>query len=473
MIPLRVRSCFSLLRGTASPAVLCRRAALSGYSRLALTDLENLYGLWSFLAACDREEIKPIIGTEVETGRADRLVLLVRNDIGYRNLCNIISRRKRQETVSVGAETAHLFEGLILLSSSETVLKQSREFELMAAADLGSRPTGKGSRLRKLAAVLEIPAVAVPDSDLAEPGERRLHRLLQAIAAGQTLDSARNSTIDDVQWLAPPEVYARRFGVWPEVVAATEEIGERCTFSRPAAGLLMPPWQHRGSQPAGAVLRKQAYDGARERYGLKLPAQAIQRLDYELEVIESMGFSSYFLVVRDIVQPLQPDGTRISRRICGRGSGAASLVAYCLGITNVCPIRYNLYFERFLNPGRSDPPDIDVDFAWDERDMVLTEVLGLFGERAAMVCNHVCFKPRGAIRETAKAFGLPGYEISKMTKRLPWFFKRSDLSLEEQIARLPALKDQDFSGPWAQIIECASGLIGLPRYLSVHPGGVV
>ena len=102
----------------------------------------------------DREEIKPIIGTEVETGRADRLVLLVRNDIGYRNLCNIISRRKRQEKVSVGAETAHLFEGLILLSSSETVLKQSREFELMAAADLGSRPTEKGSRLRKLAAVL-------------------------------------------------------------------------------------------------------------------------------------------------------------------------------------------------------------------------------------------------------------------------------------------------------------------------------
>ena len=100
-------------------------------------------------------------------------------------------------------------------------------------------------------------------------------------------------------------------------------------------------------------------------------------------------------------------------------------------------------------------------------------MLGLFGERAAMVCNHVCFKPRGAIRETAKAFGLPGYEISRMTKRLPWFFKRSDLSLQEQIATLPSLKDQDFSGPWAEIIDRASELIGLPRYLSVHPGGVV
>ena len=473
MVPLRVRSCFSLLRGTASPASLCRRAALSGYTRMALTDQENLYGLWSFLAACEREQIRPIIGSEIETATAGRLVLLVRNRTGYGNLCKIISRRKRPEKLSVNAETAPLFEGLFLLSGSEAVLKKSRDLELMAAADLGSRPTERGSRLRKLAAALEIPAAAVPDSDLAEPGERRLHRLLRAIGAGETLDSNGSRTTENVQCLESPEVYDHRFAVWPEVVRATEEIAERCSFTNPSAGLLMPPWHRQGAQAAGFVLRQEAYDGARERYGLTVPGQVVERLDYELGVIEDMGFSSYFLVVRDIVQPLQPDGTRKKRRICGRGSGAASLVAYCLGITNVCPIRYNLYFERFLNPGRSDPPDIDVDFAWDERDKVLEEVLGFFGERAAMVCNHVCFKPRGAIRETAKAFGLPGYEISRMTKRLPWFFKRSDLTLEEQISRLPALKDQDFSGPWAEIIERASELIGLPRYLSVHPGGVV
>ncbi len=254
---------------------------------------------------------------------------------------------------------------------------------------------------------------------------------------------------------------------------ASAELAERCSFTRPHAGLLMPPWKGRETLSAGAVLRRQAHEGARSRYGTRPPDQVISRLDYELGIIEQMGFSSYFLVVRDIVSPLHPDGTRKQRRICGRGSGAASLVAYCLGITNVCPIRYNLYFERFLNPGRSDPPDIDIDFAWDERDQVLTEVLGQFGVRAAMVCNHVCFKPRMAIRETAKAFGLPGYEISRMTRRLPWFLKRDDLSLDEQISRLPALKDQDFSGPWSEIIERGSELIGLPRYLSVHPGGVV
>ena len=473
MVPLRVRSCFSLLRGTASPASLCRRAADFGYTKMALTDLENLYGLWSFLAACEREQISPIIGTEIETGTADRLVLLVRDGTGYRNLCNIISRRKRKEALSVSAESASLFEGLVLLSRSEAVLRTSRECGLEAAADLGSRPTEQGNRLRHLAALLEIPALAVPDSDLGDPGEHRAHRLLQAIGAGETLDSGGHNVRFEVQGLESPEVYASRFSIWPEVVQATEKIAERCAFRRPAAGLLMPPWRQQGCQSAGVVLRQEAYEGARERYGFTLPNQVVERLDYELGVIESMGFSSYFLVVRDIVQPLQADGTRKSRRICGRGAGAASLVAFCLNITNVCPIRYNLYFERFLNPGRSDPPDIDIDFAWDERDQVLTEVLGLFGERAAMVCNHVCFKPRGAIRETAKALGLPGYEISRMSKRLPWFFKRSDLSLQEQIATLPALKDQDFSGPWAEIIDRASELIGLPRYLSVHPGGVV
>jgi DNA polymerase-3 subunit alpha/error-prone DNA polymerase len=430
--------------------------------------------MWAFLAACRRSAIRPIIGAEVEIQAVDgnhQTVLLVCDDEGYRNLCTIISCRKRQERITVCAETAPLFAGLILLSRSEAVLRSCRELELPAGADLGSRPTGWGSRLRVLASVLDIPAVATPDSDLGDRCQKRTHHLLRTIGRGTVLEPLQEG--GDVGALEPPAVYARRFAIWPEVLRASAELAERCSFTRPHAGLLMPPWQGRETLSAGAVLRRQAQEGARSRYGKRPPDQVVSRLDYELGIIEQMGFSSYFLVVRDIVQPLQPDGTRKQRRICGRGSGAASLVAYCLGISNVCPIRYNLYFERFLNPGRSDPPDIDIDFAWDERDQVLAEVLAQFGKRAAMVCNHVCFKPRMAIRETAKAFGLPGYEISRMTKRLPWFLKRDDCSLDEQISRLPALKDQDFSGPWSEIIERSSELIGLPRYLSVHPGGVV
>lgn len=143
-----------------------------------------------------------------------------------------------------------------------------------------------------------------------------------------------------------------------------------------------------------------------------------------------------------------------------------------LQITNVCPIKHNLYFERFLNPGRKDPPDIDIDFSWDERDEIIADVLNEHRGHAAMVCNHIGFKPRMAIRETAKVYGLPEYEISRLTKRIPWIpFGGGDLAT--CMSELPSLKDQDLSGPWPDIIALAERLLGIPRYLSVHPGGVV
>ena len=148
-------------------------------------------------------------------------------------------------------------------------------------------------------------------------------------------------------------------------------------------------------------LRSKAFEGARKRYGEKLSEAVVNRLNYELDLIEKKGFSDYFLVVDDIV--------RQSPRTCGRGSGAASIVAFSLGITNVDPIRYNLMFERFLNPGRVDPPDIDVDFAWDERDDVLDYVFDKYGnEHAAMVATHLTCGARMAIREVARIYGLTG-----------------------------------------------------------------
>ncbi len=226
----------------------------------------------------------------------------------------------------------------------------------------------------------------------------------------------------------------------------------------------MPPWPE---NDADGHLRALAFAGAGQRYGNPLPQTVVTRLEHELTVISTMHFSSYFLVVHDIVGSVA--------RTCGRGSGAASLVAYCLKITNVCPIRHNLYFERFLNPGRIDPPDIDIDFAWDERDQMLTSVLDRFGCRAAMVANHVRLQPRMAIRETAKVYGIPEEEISRITKKLPWIWRAG--TAEEgslaQLQNLPQLRGLDFSGPWPEILRLAARISGVPRYLSVHPGGVV
>ncbi|MEE4164567.1 MAG: DNA polymerase III subunit alpha, partial [Desulfocapsaceae bacterium] len=475
MVPLRVRSHFSLLQGTASPAVLCRKAKQYGYRCLALTDVENFYGLWHFLAACRREELRPIVGAEIALdGSSQRTVCLVQNDQGYTNLCNLISRKKGSGVLDIDGLSEHVFDGLILLAGSSHLLRKLRGRGVAVAADLGGRPSARGSGLRDTAAKLGVPAVATPDSDMADRREHLLRRLLKAVETRTLLSPNPGGERAIVaNSLEMPDVYGDRFRVWPEVIRATEVLAEQCRFSGPRFGTVMPPWRQVSRLDARELLREQSYGGARRRYGDDLSETVVERLEYELNIIEQMNYSSYFLVVRDIVHPLQPDGSRKLRRICGRGSAAASLVAYCLGITNVCPIRYNLYFERFLNPGRSDPPDIDVDFPWDERDGVLADVLSLFRERAAMVCNHVTFKPRMAIRETARAYGLPGYEISTMTKRLPWFFRRDDESLYDQIVSLPTLQDQDFSEPWPEIITLAAHLVGLPRYISVHPGGVV
>ena len=167
----------------------------------------------------------------------------------------------------------------------------------------------------------------------------------------------------------------------------------------------------------------------------------VERLEHELRSITDMGFAAYFLIVRDIV--------RRSPRTCGRGSGAASLVAYCLGITNVCPLKHNLYFERFFNPGRTDPPDIDVDFAWDERDDVLKSVLTSTGDMRPWCANHVLFQPRMAIRETAKVYGLTDGEIGRVTQRLPrfWHAGESESELLDGLQERPESKALEFPRP--------------------------
>lgn len=478
MFPLRVRSYYSLLQGTAAPGALCRRAKELGYPGLALTDRDNLYGLWDFLKGCRREGLRPIVGAEVsEPGSGNLITCLVQDKDGYANLCALLTKRHMAKTFSLLVDVPPLAKGLLFLCRDIPLLTEYRRLGLTVAADLGAYPTAAARALRAFAKENTFSAVVTPDSDMREESEGQLYCLLQAVRTGSTISQVMHDrTVANVHWLAGEEEYKQRFAIWPEAVETTGQLAETCLFSGPEFGIVMPPW--RGGEDgrghdAAALLREKAYQGAQSRYGDDLGEPVVERLEHELKVIEKMGFSAYFLVVRDIVHRRGPDGRRKKRRICGRGSGAASLVAYCLDITNVCPIKYNLYFERFLNPGRTDPPDIDIDFSWDERDDVLRDVLADFDGHAAMVCNHVFFQPRMAIRETAKAFGLPGYEISQLTKRIPWLHSSGAETLAESLVALPSLKDQDLAPPWPEVLELAGKLIGLPRYLSVHPGGVI
>jgi error-prone DNA polymerase len=468
MLPLAVHSHYSLMQGTCSPAAICREAKGHGYRGLALTDIDNLYGLWPFLAACRQEGITPLVGATVTApGGSQRAVCLVKNPEGYRNLCLLLTARHTDPAFDLGRVVAAHGAGLVVLATDSELLSLWAGRQLDAAAALAGRPSAANQHLYRQARRLGVPAVAVPASFFLAPDDYHLHRLLRAIACRTSLSRLpAEECVSPAAGLASPAEYRRRFALWPEVVADTEAIADRCGFRGPDFGTVLPPYSSPDGREAAAVLRDQARVGACRRYGDPLPDRVVARLEHELRIIIDKGFAPYFLVVQEIV--------RRYPRICGRGSGAASLVAYSLGITNVCPVKHDLYFERFLNPGRSDPPDIDVDFAWDERDEVLRGVLAQYGRQAAMVCSHIPFQPRMAIRETARAFGLTDGEIGRLTRKLPWL--RRDFTGDdpaEHLAGLPELKNADLTGPWSEIIRLAAQLVGIPRHLAVHPGGVV
>ena len=471
MIPLIVHSYYSLMWGTRSPGKICAVARRLGYRKLALTDTDNLYGLWPFLDACRQEGITPIVGAELTDPASDRrAVCLVENDTGYRNLCRLITRRRFAEKAPFAFETAvaDLAEGLVVLTRNADLMRSWHAAGVAVVGNAQGRPDGAGLRLRQTARQLGMPVAATPGSFFLDPEDAKVHCLLRAIDGNTTF--SRLATVDTAPadaWLAPPSVYDRLFAMWPDTIRTTHEIAERLTFAGPHNDMVLPPMLDSRGETTTHLLRQAAYTGARRRYGDDLPEAVVERLEHELRIIRQMGFCSYFLVVQDIVAR--------SPRICGRGSGAASLVAYSMGITNVCPIKHNLYFERFLNPGRQDPPDIDVDFAWDERDGVIDSVLNQYPGHAAMVCNHVAFRPRMAIRETAKVYGLTNREIGQVSRRLPWFWKAAseDDDLLTRLRELPELSQIDFPEPWPEIIHLAQRIIGLPRHISVHPGGII
>jgi len=469
MTPLTVRSHYSLMWGTRAPAAICAAARQRGYTRLALTDTDNLYGLWAFLDGCKAEGLRPIVGAEVTApGAALRAVCLVETPTGYRNLCGLITRRHCDPDFDLESGVIRHAEGLAVLTRSPQLLTRWHHAGVAVYGALPRRPDGAALRLRQAARPLGVPTVATPGSFFVDPAEYPIHRVLRAIARNTTLDRLPPGAAAPADaWLAPPDVYRRRFAPWPDALRAGDALAERLAFTGPPRRLLLPPWTGDGGCPADELLRAAAYAGARRRYGADLCETVVERLEHELRIIVRMGFAAYFLVVRDIIAR--------SPRICGRGSGAASLVAYCMGITNVCPVQHNLYFERFLNPGRKDPPDIDVDFAWDERDAVLADVLARYGAHAAMVCSHIGFQPRMAIRETARVFGLAEREIGRVSRRLPWFWRAvgAGEDLLERLKGLPELGGIDFPQPWPQIVGIAQRLIGVPRHIAVHPGGVV
>ncbi len=476
---LHVHSHYSLCRGVDSIEVLCAAAAREQMPVLALTDTNGVYGLVHFLEMAKAYGIHPLIGAEIRTEHT-RAVLLCRSRRGYERLCQIISGRHLSDN-SPG-QRAHIQppEGeafsleLALLEDRADLTVLSDDLKLLESLARGSgtshlyvelHPRVASHRRIEFANQHDLPVVATGDVHFTVQDGWKTHRVLRAIDLNTCLSRLPpHEVARPDQYFQSQAEMVTAFPHCPEAVENAGRIAQACVFDLNLGRLIFPRFPlPAGERDAFTYLRGECYRGAELRYGA-LTDTVLDRLERELNVIRIKGFAEYFLVVQNIVRQMD--------RTCGRGSAAASLVAYCLGITHVDPIRHALFFERFLNEGRKDPPDIDIDFGWDERDDVLDYVFKKYGEeRTAMISNHVTFRARAAVREVAKIYGLPESEIKTITERMHWFWDTPQLS--ETLAKSPAFKNVDFRAPWPEILRLAERLEGTPRNLSVHCGGVV
>ena len=479
-VHLHVHSHYSLMRGVDTLEALAQAARERGMDRFALTDTNALYGFVFYRQICAETGLTPIAGAEVveaagakgtrnangsgngNGSRPGRAVLLARGREGYRSLCRVLTARHLDPAFSLAASTRAHAAGLVLLSEDRGLLTTLRD-ALPTYAEL---VPGRGDRaLRQWARAEAIPCVATNDAHFVHREGHRLHHVLRAIDRNSTLDGVPAEDLaEPARAFASAAEMAARFPHAPEALENAARLGEECAVDWPMGRTVFPSYPlDRGD--AFEILRARCEAGILHRYGRDPAPEVRSRLDRELAIIRDKGYADYFLIVEAI--------TSRTPRTCGRGSGAASIVAYLLGITHVDPVRHNLFFERFLSPERKDPPDIDVDFAWDERDAIQLAVLEENGApvRAAMVANHVGFRAKGAIHEIAKVYGLPEAEIMNVTKRLAGYW-----GLEDPVERLdgrPRFKDVDFEPPWPEILAQAVALEGHPRHLSVHSGGVV
>lgn len=442
---LALRSSYSLLYGVRSPRDLAERVAADGASVLAVCDRDNLYGVHSTLEECRLRGLRPIVSAELTCPQGS-VFAFVRDRSGFSRLCEVLSFKKRDPTFDPLSALSDSCPGLVLASPHPEVLRNlaGKVPSLYAGVSVDSSAAVRTAR------TLGLPLAALENATFLDTDDWAVHAVLRSIALGKTVGTLLPSDrlSPGTGLFRPGAEVERRLSPWPEALEGTEEIAAACTFDRIFDGYVFPEYAEAGESPA-ETLRRRVLEGAEARYG-ELSEAALGRIDYELAIIEAKGFAPYFLVMDDIVA--------MASRTCGRGSAAASIVSYALSITNVDPLALGLYFERFLNRARPDPPDVDVDFAWDERDGLIDRVIERFGrDRCARVANHNTFRSRSALRETAAAYGLPSGEISRMERT--WFSLAEETGPADEV--------------WSEVLALASRIEGLPRGLSTHCGGLV
>jgi DNA-directed DNA polymerase III PolC len=463
-VHLNAHSHYSRMEGTASQQALLNRVGEAGQDALALTETNGLWGFIRFVQYAKERQIKPIAGVLLRNQKRDEALLLAENQRGYENISRIVSAIYVQSDAPLGEILAPRQEGIFVLAHQWNILNELSTLIPASRLFVELRPGLTEMQAREMARTFQLEMVATANLYFLQPDDYRTHRILRAIDKNTTLSGLDAAEIQDRRSYFRDE--AAMIDLFPnslEAINNSRYLAERCKTDWTYLNTIFPEMSLKATARANKRLKELVQEGALKRY-VKITAEIQQRIDYELKLIIEKGFAPYFLVVWDIVKQ--------TKATIGRGSGAASVVSYCLYITQVDPIRYNLNFHRFIHPERVDMPDIDVDFPWDERDDILDYIFKKYGnERTAMVCSQVMLQPRSAIREVAKVYGLSNEEINAITRRIGW--SRSHRDLTAWVSSDPRFRNLNLDETLLEILQESEKIIGAFRYPSVHPGGVV
>ena len=530
-VELHCHSAFSFLDGASHPDELVRQALELGYPALALTDHNGLYGSMEFARGAKLNGLMPITGAELTlrecfpeaTGTIPEIegphgghhvTLLAESPAGYGNLCRLLTRAHMESP----REDPHLpldtlldpdrTDGLILLTGCrrsplaaalDSSVAEGEALARRLVAAFGEEQVfvelqnnqvrGDGARLRALGALadrLHIPVVATGNVHYHRPERHRLQDVLVAIRSRATLDGSHGfRRANSLFHLASPTEMAARFETRPDTLAATLRIAERCRgFDLTEdMGYQFPDFEGSTRGTALETLATVCLAELARRYepGSAHERNAEERLHKELKLVDLHGLAGFFLVYRDILglarevaTDLRGDAPRAHANLPpgrGRGSSVSSIICYLIGLSNIDPVKADLFLGRFLNEALRSVPDIDLDFSRDIREELILRVYRKYGaDHVGLVCTFPSYRLRSAVREIGKALDLPQGEIEKLAKLAE---HRSALGLREEMQRIPEFKDRLGAPLWKALVEVAEDIAGLPRHISQHVGGMI
>jgi len=516
---LHVHSQFSILDGAASIPEMIKKAKNDGMTSLAITDHGNLFGALIFHEEAKKQGIKPIIGCEIYMSRrsrfqkedkidasGDHLILLAKNKTGYYNLVKLVSLgwiegmyykpRIDKEllfeyheglivtTACLGGVIPQVIMNGSMDDAEKLVLEYKEVFgedfylELMRHKSGDPEMDAKVYKdqvfvnkvLVELGRKLDIKCIATNDVHFIEPGDADAHDRLICLNTGKDLDDPTRLKYTRQEWFKSQEEMRELFADIPEVISNTQGVADKVSMYTLKRDPILPVFPMPGDfKDEDEYLRHLSYEGAKRRYG-EISDEIRERIDFELEVIRNMGFPGYFLIVQDFINQARMMDVSVGP---GRGSAAGSVVAYCTGITDIDPLKYNLLFERFLNPDRISMPDIDIDFDEDGRDEILRWVVDKYGkEKVAHIITFGTMAAKMAIRDVARIQKLPLSEADKLAKLVP---ERPGVTLKQAYEEIPELRKARDAGPddIASVLKYAETLEGSVRHTGLHACGII